>query len=159
VRSGLARIVDDGEEGLLTVHHCLNNTGQLHASMGVANTSRRSEGVPGSPHKQAHAQISESDDESEAEDVLSLSYFVIPEAVAPVLEAFLLAGPMGRVVNEVLDEIFGDVDDESEDADVAEEALLVCMNLGLLTDVPSGGAVKRKEKAMHRAQGKRTKHK
>lgn len=157
-----ARIVDEGEDGLLTVHHCLNNTRSCHAAGhdsdaesgggngaddGAAASAAAGTAASGAAAAASHgpdvrsAGGSESSDDSDGcegeEDVLKLPHFVMPQEAAPLLEVFLTS-EKARSVDEVVQELraAGALDDDAEEA--GREALLVCTNLGLLIHSSEG---------------------
>ena len=157
-----ARIVDEGEDGLLTVHHCLNNTRSCHAAGhdsdaesgggngaddGAAACAAAGTAASGAAAAASHgpdvrsAGGSESSDDSDGcegeEDVLKLPHFVMPQEAAPLLEVFLTS-EKARSVDEVVQELraAGALDDDAEEA--GREALLVCTNLGLLIHSSEG---------------------
>jgi hypothetical protein len=167
----LARIVDEGEPGYLVVHHCLNNSASAHAAREPERTGARaaasrsasagaaSVGAHGTSHIDGSDASEEGGGTEEAaDDVMKLPYFVMQEAAASALEACLLAGRSGAAVEDELAKLregsgSGSSDaDGSEDASEvsavqeAEEALIVCLNLGILEVVPGGGLGKKIKK-------------
>ena len=107
---GLARIVDDGHDGLATVVHCLNN----RAAPGPAESDEK-----------------DAQEEEEEEDVLTLGQFMVPAEVAAVLEPYLTSAEAQRY-EELLERLEEEGALDEEGAGVAHEALLTCVNLGLL---------------------------
>jgi hypothetical protein len=115
--------------------HCVNNSASAHAT-GATDKSERSNAVhrkdtvaQDTPGVVEHMEMEPH--YSEGEDVLQLHHFMVPSEVAAALEPFLL-GDEHANPTQVIQKLICDGVLDEESVDVAYEALLTCVNLGLL---------------------------
>jgi hypothetical protein len=120
----------EDENGLITVVHCINNSVSAHATGTEPETPKGCDSV----HQTLGTQDAHNETGShcsEDEDVLQLPQFMVPCHITHALEPYLVgvevANPHEVIQDCVRRRLFSE-----EDADIAYEALLTCVNLGLL---------------------------
>jgi hypothetical protein len=129
---GLAWVLSDieDESGLITVVHCLNNSVSGHASGEEPKTSEPCDaGHPNSGTQDGQEETGSP--RSEDDDVLQLPQFMVPCHITHVLAPYLVGDEVADP-HEVIQHCLSRRLLSEDDVDIAYEALLTCVNLGLL---------------------------